>query len=236
MRVLFNTHKGPARRENQDRPFIWRVNNDTFLVAVADGMGGHAAGDRAAEIATEALYDYSDSDSQFIETRFFELLQAADRQIREASAKDHALIGMGTTLTIVVISENIAYWAHVGDSRLYLFREGELVQITDDQTVPGFLLKTGELTKDEAMIHPMRNVLMSCIGCGQFEADTGSFEVIKDDLLLLSTDGLHDTVSEPVMLSILRLNEDLEYKLNALIQAALSAGARDDVTVVAAEL
>jgi protein phosphatase len=149
--------------------------------------------------------------------------------------RDPALWGMGTTMTLTFVSDGVVYWAHVGDSRLYLFSGGDIDQITEDDTIPGLLLGDGEITKEEARVHPNRNFLFEFIGCGEFEVHTGSFDVQKGDLLLLSTDGLHDEVPEETIVSVLRSNGNLEEKLEALVSAALDAGSTDNITVVGAE-
>jgi protein phosphatase len=127
-------------------------------------------------------------------------------------------------------------WAHVGDSRLYVFREEKLTRVTEDDTIPGLLLAEGDITQEEARVHPLKNVLFDCLGRGDFEATAGKFEIQEDDLLLLSTDGLHDEVSEKKMISILLLDKDLQGKLEDLVSAALDAGGRDNITVVGAEV
>ncbi|MCK8604211.1 PP2C family protein-serine/threonine phosphatase [Desulfoferrobacter suflitae] len=229
------THRGMVRKTNEDRSLIQKFAGGDVLLAVADGMGGHAAGERAAQIAVESL-NLIRPESPDIEDQLVERLLAARRMILDITAKDPALQGMGTTLTVALVGNGTVHWTHVGDSRLYLFRENELVQVTDDHTFPGHLVKEGEISREEARAHPLRSMLLSCIGCEQFEMDTGTFDIAAGDLLLLSTDGLHDGVPEQHIISILRSNTGLKQKLDALMDAALAAGGRDNITVVAAEL
>ena len=144
--------------------------------------------------------------------------------------------GTSSTMTIAYVGNGIVTWAHVGDSRLYVFREGKLERVTEDDTIPGLLLAEGEIDQEEARLHPLKNVLFDCLGRGDFEAHAGWFEIQKKDILLLSTDGLHDEVPEKEMISVLLLNRDLQGKLDALVSAALDAGGSDNITLVGAEV
>jgi serine/threonine protein phosphatase PrpC len=235
MRYFSVTRRGHPGKKNEDRSLIKEFSNGSLLLAVADGMGGHAGGDLAAHIAVDTLNHFN-PEFERIEVNLVELMLTAKRKISERANEDSALAGMGTTLTTVFIGDSVAYWAHVGDSRLYLFREAMLVQVTEDHTVPALLQSAGEITGREASAHPLRNVLVSCIGTGGMEVDTGSLALNKGDLLILSTDGLHDVLPEEQMESILRSEIDLNKRLNALIDASLAAGGKDDMTAAAAEV
>lgn len=235
MKIFSVTRQGLAREKNEDLSLVKRFDNGAVLLAVADGMGGHAAGEVAAQIAIDSLDDF-DPNPQTPETQLIDLARTAGRKLYETSEEDRTLAGMGTTLTAVFIDGATAHWIHVGDSRLYLFRERVLVQITEDHTIVGQLLREGTITKDAARVHPLKNILMNCIGHQQFEADTGSFEVNAGDLLLLSTDGLHDMVAEEDMESVLRSKIHLRDKLDALNRAAIANGGKDDMTIAAMEI
>lgn len=235
MKIFSVTHRGLVRDQNQDRLLVKEFPDGAILLAVADGAGGEAEGERAAEIARESLTHFN-PDSMDIEAQLIDLMQAADRKIVEIVTKQPELRGMGTTMTAAFVREGVVYWAHVGDSRLYLFREGELFQITEDDTMAGFLLTEGEISKEEAWVHSGRNMLFECIGCGEFEAETGSFKVRERDLLLLSTDGLHDKITEETMISILKTETGLGDKLEVLVAAALETGGKDNATVVGMEV
>jgi protein phosphatase len=234
MKIHSVSHQGVGREANEDCYIVRQFDHGSVLLAVADGMGGHAAGERASQIAT-AILDGFDPDSAAIEEHLAELVQAAKSKVSKISAEDPALEGMGTTLTVAFVKDGLVHWIHVGDSRFYLFREGMLAQVTEDHSVPGLLLREGEITKEEARVHPLRNMIYSFIGREDLEADMGSFEVSQNDLILLSTDGLHDTLPEQMMESILRSPARLKDKLDNLSQAAINAGSRDDITVVAVE-
>jgi protein phosphatase len=234
MKAYSATHKGLVREDNEDRAIVRQFGNGAVLLAVADGMGGRAAGERAAQIVADSL-DAFDPDTESVEGHLGQLIQAAKQRIAEESDQHPAHRGMGTTLTAAFIRSGAVHWIHIGDSRLYLFREGVLVRVTEDHTIPGLLLREGEIDEEAARVHPLRNILLNCIGCGDFNADTGMFELKEGDLLVLSTDGLHGMAPEEEIASLLRSTIDLKDKLDALILAALNAGGRDNVTVVALE-
>ncbi len=204
-------------------------------MAVADGAGGEAEGARAAEIATESITDF-DPEVPNVKAHLVQLMQAADQAILKLVKDNPERKGMATTLTLAFVQEGIAHWVHVGDSRLYLFHRGELSQLTEDDTMAGFLLSEGEIDGEEARVHPGRNFLFEFLGCGDFEAKTGSFSVQMGDLLLLTTDGLHDKIPEEEMLRLLLLGADLEEKLTALVSTALEISGKDNVTVVGLEV
>jgi serine/threonine protein phosphatase PrpC len=157
--------------------------------------------------------------------------QAADQRIGEEVQKDFKLEGMGTTLTAAYIKNRITYWAHVGDSRLYLWRAGRLTQMTEDHTFVNSLVKDGVITQGEADVHPMQNILLHCIGCEPLEISSGRFKIFKGDLVLLSTDGLHHEVPEGEIVSVLKKDMGIRKKLEKLVRVALKAGGQDNITI-----
>jgi len=229
------THVGLVKDQNQDRFLIKEFSDDSVLIAVADGAGGGPAGQEASGVVIERLDDFQ-PDSQSPEDHLVSLMQEADQKIFGVVEKEPDLKGMGSTLTAAFIKGEAVFWAHVGDSRLYLFRGDELTQITEDDTMAGFLLTEGEITREESRVHPGRNFLFDFIGSGKFEEETGSITLRKDDLLLLTTDGLHDRVPEETLVSILRSNSELDKRLNALVSTALKESGKDNVTVVGVEV
>jgi protein phosphatase len=235
MKTAAVTHVGLVKEQNQDRFLIREFSNDSLLIAVADGAGGGPAGQEASGVVIERLDDFQ-PDSQSPKDHLASLMHEADQEIYEAVAQEPDLKGMGSTLTAAFIKGEVVFWAHVGDSRLYLFRGDELTQVTEDDTMAGFLLTEGEITREESRVHPGRNFLFDFVGSGEFEEETGSFPIQKNDLLLLTTDGLHDRVPEEKLVSILRTNGELDKKLNALVSNALEASGKDNVTVVGVQV
>ncbi|MBI5583285.1 MAG: serine/threonine-protein phosphatase [Deltaproteobacteria bacterium] len=233
MEVFSLTHQGFKRADNQDRFFVRSYDSGIWLLAVADGMGGEAAGDQAAQCAIESLEDFNPVTEDPI-AQLLTLYKQASNNIYERVRENNHLSGMGTTLTAAFLKEEKVYWAHVGDSRIYLLTGGVLQRITWDHTLPDTLLKEGDITPEEARNHPAQNMLLQCVGCGRFKASTGIFRINKGDLLLLSSDGLHHEVPEKVIQDLLDSGGSLENRLQALVKAALDAGGRDNITVVGA--
>ena len=235
MKSVAMKHRGLVKEDNQDLFLVKEFDNGSLLMAVADGLGGTVGGKRAAEMAKECLDNFN-PDCHSVEAHIEELMQEANRKIMEIVGNEPDMEGMGTTVTAAFVMNGIVRWAHVGDSRLYLFRDDELRQITEDDTMAGFLLSEGELTKEEARVHPGSKLIFQCIGgCGEFEADTGSFKIREGDLLLLSTDGLHDEVPEEKIVRILESKTELKEKLESLVSTALATGGKDNIAVVVAK-
>ena len=235
MKTAVVTHVGLVKEQNEDRFLIKEFSVDSVLIAVADGAGGTPAGQEASGVVIEQINDFQ-PDSPTPEANLVRLMQEADQKIFGIVEKEPDLKGMGSTLTAAFVRGEAVFWAHVGDSRLYLFRDDELTQITEDDTMAGFLLTEGEITREEARVHPGRNFLFDFIGSGKFEEETGSFTLRKGDLLLLTTDGLHDRVEEETLVSILRSNGELDKRLDGLVAIALKESGKDNVTVVGVEV
>ena len=229
------TDIGLVRKSNQDRYLIKLLEDQSVLLAVADGLGGEAAGDYAAEILTQKL---SGLDHISIDNEQPELAQMAweiDRAIYTEGKEHSELEGMGTTLIGVLLRDRTAYWVHVGDSRLYHLRDGALTQVTEDQTLARFLLEEGEITAEQLPSHYSQHVMDQCVGCGYAEPQTGCLNFLAGDLLVLTSDGLHGQISENIINSILNIDSNLEKKAKALVKAALDAGGKDNITIVMAQ-
>jgi serine/threonine protein phosphatase PrpC len=139
---------------------------------------------------------------------------------------------MGTTLTAAYLKKGAIHWAHVGDSRLYLFRSGGLTQVTEDHTFVNQLFKKGAITREETKGHPLQNILLHCLGCKPMIMSSGWFKVQKDDLVLLCTDGLSHEVRDEGMASILIKKINIKEKFENLLQFALEGGGQDNITLV----
>lgn len=233
MKISSVTHAGLVRKQNEDCLLVKEYGNGTALLAVADGMGGHAGGECAARIAIDSM-ERLDPDHEDVEEHLTEAIKTANSRMMEISSRNMNLRDMGTTLTVALVRNQVVHWAHVGDSRLYLFREKCLVQLTDDHTYPGLLCRAGEISKEESRTHPLSHLLMSCLGRPGYEAETGAIPLEKDDLLLLSTDGLHDLISEQSMACIIGAKSSLEDRVGALLDMALNKGGKDNITIIIA--
>jgi len=230
------SHIGRVRKVNEDRYLIKKLSDRSILMAVADGLGGDVASDYAAEI-TRGWLAGIEHVPEGDELRYLErLVKDIDLSICNEAEKNPELEGMGSTLVGVLLRNGYAHWVHVGDSRLYVLRKNQLIQITKDQTFARFLVEEGEITPEQALTHYSRHIMDQCVGHGICEPETGLLEVRKEDLLLLSTDGLHKEISFTTIMSLLNAETDLKTKAESLAQAALDSGGKDNITVLIAEL
>ncbi len=224
------TDVGRVRSGNEDELLIAEP-----LYAVADGMGGHAAGEVASAAAMEALlvaFDGNRSGPGLVDA-----VRDANRAVWEQSRGRSELRGMGTTLTAVALidegGEEVLAIAHVGDSRAYLLRDGELTQVTEDHSVPEELRRAGRLSPEEAATDPRRHVLTRVLGVdSEVEVDTAQLVPYKGDRLLLASDGLFGELSDDEIASILRRRSDPDRVAKQLVAMAKDAGGADNITVV----
>jgi protein phosphatase len=222
---------GRVRSSNQDSGYAG-VN----LFFVADGMGGHAGGDIASAIASQhiALADEPLETSAEAEQKLIDYIYQAKQKI-DASVKQHpAITGMGTTLSALMVTGTKVTIAHIGDSRIYLARDGVVKQITSDHTFVQRLVDTGRITEEEALTHPRRSVLMRVLGdIEQFpEVDIDTYETKPGDRWMACSDGLSGVVPEQLMENILLSKVDVKEACELLVGEALEFGAPDNVTVV----
>jgi serine/threonine protein phosphatase PrpC len=214
-----------------------RANEDSLLAraplfVVADGMGGAQAGEVASRIAVESFLDGLPGE-QPAEQSLATLAQAANARIHELSHSNMEHAGMGTTLTAVYVGEEEVAIAHVGDSRAYCVRDGELLRLTDDHSLVDELMRQGRLTPEEAVEHPQRSVITRALGPeGSVEVDTRSFSARDGDVYLLCSDGLTTMLAEERILELVRASRTLREAGEALVAAANEAGGRDNITVV----
>ncbi|HEX5223801.1 MAG TPA: Stp1/IreP family PP2C-type Ser/Thr phosphatase [Solirubrobacteraceae bacterium] len=221
------TDTGRQRRANEDSLLA-----RSPLFVVADGMGGAQAGEVASRLAIESFQPGIGSDGN-PEESLEALAQAANTRIHERSHSDAEHAGMGTTLTAVYVDEEQIAIAHVGDSRAYCLRAGELVRLTDDHSLVDELLRQGRLTPEEAIEHPQRSVITRALGPeDSVEVDTRSYAAREGDVYLLCSDGLTTMLPEERIRELLLGNRDLRAAGEALVAAANEAGGRDNITVV----
>ena len=233
--TAIGSHVGMVRSNNQDSAF---AGSRFFLVA--DGMGGHAGGDVASALTTQALAEVDGLEFPDPKTATDTLrtrLLAANRQLSETVYDRPELSGLGTTFTGIVTLGNQLAVAHIGDSLLCLLRGGELRQITKDHTFVQRLVDSGRITEEEAKTHPRRSVLMRVLGDvdSSPEIDTMVLDTRPGDVWLLCSDGLCGYVEDDEMELILRRRANLQGAVDALIDKSLSHGAPDNVTVVLVE-
>ena len=235
------THVGLVRSCNQDS---FLVDDELHLYLVADGMGGHAGGEIASNLCITSISQYlldqkdlitNSQDRQHPDARISNLManavNHASTKIYERALEEPTLRGMGTTATAAVVVDKFAYIAHVGDSRCYLLRRGFIYQVTNDHSLVSEQVRAGILTKEEADLHHLRNVITRSVGYQEEEdVDTTSLALENGDMILMCSDGLHGKVSDKEMSLLLRENElDAAPKL---INLANERGGEDNITVV----
>jgi protein phosphatase len=217
---------GRQRQGNEDNFFV-----QSPLFVVADGMGGAQAGEVASELAVEAFRSGLPDGSP--EQGLTELIRAANRRIFDTAREDAQRQGMGTTCTAAYVAEDEVVVAHVGDSRCYLLRQGELTRLTRDHSLVGELVDRGKLTEEQAETHPQRSVITRALGPEpEVRVDTERVAARAGDAFLLCSDGLTSMVREADVAGILRDAGSLEQAGRELIAAANAAGGRDNITVV----
>ncbi len=238
VRVAQLSDVGRVRSENQDYSILSAPadevdRNKGRLMVVADGMGGHRGGATASRMAATITKDeyYRDADTDIL-TSLTRALERANARIYAESQINPELRGMGTTCSALVVRGREGFFAHVGDSRIYLVRDGAISQLTDDHSLVASMVREGLLTTQEAEVHPRRNVLQRSMGVGQaVEIDArGAFEVLPGDTFILCSDGLHGLVKPDEILMITKVG--IEDAARELVRLALERGAPDNVTVV----
>lgn len=222
------TNIGKVRQSNQDAVI---AAPDTRLWGVADGMGGHNGGETASASARDGLLEQlSGKGPEQAALRI--AIGAVNRSLFLRQKEDASLSGMGTTLTVLWVSDQCVYLGHVGDSRAYRLRDGEFKQITEDHSVVAELVRSGMLTPEQAANHPMRNVITRAVGTEDgIEIDLMCEDRRPGDVWLVCSDGLHGMVTDEKMAEIIKKNK-LEKAADKLIAAALDAGGRDNVSLV----
>lgn len=231
LRYAVRSDLGLVRGNNEDSVYA-----GPRLLAIADGMGGHAAGEVASKIVISAL-EHLDEDRSVgdLMRALREAVADGNHQIATASAKSRELEGMGTTLTALRFAGSQVGLVHVGDSRAYLLRNNQLSQITHDDTYVQFLVDSGKLTPDEAKDHPRKSVILRALTGTDVEPDVSIREAREGDRYLLCTDGLSDVVSTETILETLRI-PDVQECADRLVELALRGGGPDNVTVIVADV
>lgn len=227
------SHTGLVRAHNEDRFLIKNLSESTALVAIADGMGGHCGGEIAAQIVIDTLQE-SDLTTPHDARHVSRLIAKANETIHNKAERNPALLGMGTTATVALIDHALVHWAHVGDSRLYCFGDGRLKQVTTDQNMAQQLIDRGEMSPEQARLSPYRNMLLQCVGGYDCVPASGHFEINQGALLLLCSDGLCGAVPPQRIRSLLASGKSMKTTADSLLQAALEAGGKDNITVVLA--
>jgi len=241
------THVGMKRNHNEDN---YLILTDENLCCVADGMGGHSSGEIASKIAVEELAEFfrmtsrdedatwpfkMDKGRNYDENRLATGIKLANKSIFDKASADQKYKGMGTTIVSAHFTDAAVYVGHVGDSRVYYFRQGVLRQVTEDHSLLNDYLKAKKLTPEEIENFPHKNVIVRALGMKETVAvDVAKVEPQQGDVFLLCSDGLSGMVTDPQMQDILTRTTELEKACSQLIDMANAAGGNDNVTCVLA--
>ena len=234
MDIFASTHIGYVKKKNEDRYGVSNFHDGALLI-VADGVGGNIAGHHAAKkvVETLAIIDPEEIDPEaclkgLIEKTHEDLLDKVDRFPK--------LEGMGATASAVFLKKDMAFWAHVGDSRLYKIENDSIEQVTKDHTMAQFLLDEGAITVDDEGYEQSKNFLVQCVGGSECEVDSGKFKIGKGVTLLLSSDGLHDFLDDNWIHKTVVSSKNPEEAVNQLTQDVLSKGAEDNITIIVVKI
>ncbi|GAA0422057.1 MAG: Stp1/IreP family PP2C-type Ser/Thr phosphatase [Bacillota bacterium] len=238
MKARFLTDRGQVRSHNEDSGGVFYNSSGQFLAVIADGMGGHQAGDVASQMATTLLEekwnacDHIDSPE---ETENW--VQNAIREINVAiynhAQENKECYGMGTTIVIVIVIRDFMTIAHIGDSRCYKRSGDGLKQITEDHSLVNALVQSGQITKDDALSHPRKNVVLKALGTEEvIESDVMSLGLEPEDRLLLCTDGLTDKVMDKELSEIMDASTDLQEIGEKMISLANERGGEDNISLI----
>ncbi len=237
MEIAYLVNQGLKRRTNQDFAATFKNTSGQTLAIVADGMGGHLAGDVASKMAVEELganFSKTHFTQEESATRWFiQQLQEENERIYNKGQEEAKFFGMGTTVVAVIVFEEEFVMAHVGDSRGYLFRNNTLRQITTDHSLVQELVNEGEITQEMARKHPQKNVVTRSVGMpGTLEVDVLAMKYEPGDTLLMCSDGLTNMVLDEDILTVLQQEKSLEEKATTLVNMANENGGTDNITVM----
>ena len=226
LRCAWRTDVGKLRKNNQDAVIL-----GNGLAGVADGMGGHKGGEIASAGLRDGLLRETKDAEPDIRT-LEKAVQKVNTELWERQKNDTSLSGMGTTLTVLWPKEKEMIIGQVGDSRAYLLRDGELTQVTNDHSMVADMVRKGVLTEEQAACHPMRNYITRAVGTEtMIEVDMSVHDRKKGDRWLICSDGLHGTVFGDELIQML-MNENLDEAADKMLQAALNAGGKDNISLI----
>ena len=230
MTAVLRTDVGRVRKQNEDAAWL---DEKRGIYVVADGMGGHLAGEVASAMAIDAIREMAEKHDIASISVLKEAVLSAHNAISAHARENKKCSGMGTTISAMWRGGHYMYIAHVGDSRIYRVRKGEMEQITQDHSLVEELVRAHIITREEARNHPRRNIISRALGTqGENMPDLLAADMETGDLWLLCTDGLSSMVSDEDIRRVLTGTENLERMADTLLQMALAAGGRDNVTLV----
>lgn len=237
MQIEFQTSVGRKRKNNQDTVGVYKNKKNIPLAIVADGMGGHQAGDTASYLAVTGLGEVWEetmlTQKDDVCDWLVDHIQEENARIFDQGSINPEMFGMGTTIVSTVILEDELILAHVGDSRAYIVRDEEIKQLTDDHSLVNELIKTGEISAEMAQNHPKKNILVRSIGVpGEVEVDISLISFKPQDMILLCSDGLTNMLTDDEIKEVMLTDSLLKNRVEKLIELANIAGGTDNITVL----
>lgn len=239
MKTANRTDIGRVRVVNEDRACVEANHNGFAFAVVADGMGGHLAGDVASQMTTQYIEEQmrrrleTGMDLESCADLLRMLIQEANRRVYDVAATSEQYAGMGTTVVAAIATAEQLVIAHIGDSRAYVISGEQILQLTEDHSLVNELLKSGQINEEEAVNHPRRNVLVRALGTDpEVDIDITTHAWQERDILLLCTDGLSGLVSTDTILATMQAEGEWSDKADQLVEQALEAGGDDNITVV----
>jgi len=235
LQACAKTDIGLTRNNNEDSFFI---DNKQGLFIVADGMGGHAAGEIASQIAVETVrLSLQTTDGKPPLEQLKQAIEEANLAVAEAANNTIACQGMGTTLTVLLLSQQQAHLAHVGDSRVYRLHDKQLEQLSDDHSLSAEQLRQGMITFEEAQKSNFGNILLQAIGISaELDICLKHFPVTDGDSFLLCSDGLSNMLADTEIEKVLKQTGNLDNRCNQLIDNAIAAGGKDNITAIIVQI
>jgi protein phosphatase len=243
MKAGVATDIGLVRNINQDSYYCSAVTGSLFLYIVADGMGGHNGGEIASKTSVETIRCFIETHQDktgYLEDRLYmikEAMSRANREVYSHAMSTEGLEGMGTTLTMALIEGKKLHIGHIGDSRMYLMRNGECEKLTEDHSLVAELIKKGSISPEEGDKHPQKNIITKALGTDRLvEMDLLTKDLRDGDLILLCTDGLTNMLDLDDIVSMCRVEDNPQSLSEALVEKANSKGGRDNITVIAVKV
>jgi|AntRauTorcE11897_2_1112592.scaffolds.fasta_scaffold03104_3 protein phosphatase len=226
------TNIGNKRQNNEDSFLKLELKKGHYILAVADGMGGHNAGEVASSIAIESIKNYSFNFNDNIMKQIEYVINNANKDIFAYSKEDVELKEMGTTLTLTIIKDDTLYFGHVGDSRIYLYDE-MLKQVTTDHSLVNNLIKNKSIDPDEAFNHPQKNIITQALGIDKdLEIQSDKLDIKSNNIVMLCTDGLTDMIRFKNIEKVFQNYDNVKDMIEALGEKALQNGGQDNITII----
>lgn len=235
--VGFKTDKGKKRGRNEDSLFVMPKEE---IYMVADGVGGQNSGELASSMAVKSIAEYIKErplhdmkDEELLKAYFFDCMVNANHEIYQTAQLSSENAGMATTVVLLYLNSGNAYIVNIGDSRAYIYRDGQISQITEDHTYVNELVKDGSITKEQAELHPQKNMITRALGGDdKILPDFYRFETRKGDIIILCTDGLHGELSSEEICGLAAVSKSMSALSRSLVQRANSHGGNDNITVI----